>query len=931
MTRAFRLAVLYTVSSGLLCTAPATAGPADSAWPGPFRSVVARSIYERFLAGHLRMSSPGPEAPAAGVFVRPAALSLSALEVSADTAAGRFAQVEPVIGRFDDGRHVVFWRDQSSGDFELFGRRFDRALAPIAAVFPLFADGLARRPEEPAGASDGARMMLTWVDRASGHTFAALVDTSAQLKASFPLDETPQAQFVGAPAVAARLERGFIAAWEEFRSGFHIFAQSLDSVGAKVGFNINVDGGADTILHLSPGAAGDTANGFVIVWSAGNTSRSDVYARLFDAAGTPLSSAIAVSSPLGTESYLLPAAVYVPAADEYWISYIQTDSPVDSTVLFLRRLSRAGTFVGPATALSAGPYPWSPEFARVGDHVALFTERFDNAAELRSLSLDSAAAIVDSTTVINASAFYDRLALSATEAGDTIAVVWQDRRSGGNDIRGRLRDTTGNISPDALLSTESAGGQQTAVALAGRSGGGIRLYMQDSQKDDGDITMAGIREDGTVDERLLINDDGTLAEQYEPAAASDSAGRGLVVWTDLRTDWTGPARHVAGRFVAAAGGFLGPAFIVPQNTSATSQAQPDVAMAQGGEVAVVWIDDRSGTGRAYMRLFAPDRSPLTSDIAINDGGQTGVVVAEERAPKVSMDSARNIWAAMCVLDVLTDSFFVFAQSFDPAGTPRGATLDLSPAGRTATPLAFDLVARPDGTALLVWAEPALPQAGVWAGTFDTLGTPLATAFRISDSAISAFEPVAFADLQGLWAASWVQPNGLSRDVLWRRYDATDSPVDTVLRISPGTPARQRQSPALFARGIYLYGAWHDNQDPGDGFDVRVSSEVYAASAVRDDDVLRPDDFVLGANYPNPFNAETVIEYALKEPAFVRLVVFDLLGRHVRTLGASRLSPGHYRTRWDGKDAGGKAVASGVYFYQMMAGAEAETRKMLLLR
>jgi len=931
MNRVLRRFGSCVLALASLCTAAVGSARAESVPTVPVKAGPGRSIYQRYLTSHLHARGGVPVEFFLGATVQPAALNLSAVEVSADTAAGRFAQVQPVVARFDVGSYGVFWRDESAGNFEIFGRRLGTTLAPLSVTAPLFSDGITRYPDELAGAGDGVDMMLAWVDHSGGHAYAALVNEAFGLQSNFALDETPKAEFVGAPAVASRTSHGFVAAWEEFRSGFHIFAQLLDSAGAKLGFNFDVDLGSDTLLHFAPGVACDTAGSFAVAWSGGTSSRSDVYVRLFDAAGDTVTGAIALSTPVGTESYMLPTVIYVPAADEYWISYIQTDSPADSTVLLLRRTTRTGTLLGPAVALPAGPYPWAPEFAQVGPEVTILTERFDNAAELRGMSLDASAVIVDSTSVINSAAFNDRSALSAAKAGDTIAVVWQDRRSGGKRIRGRLRDTTGNVSQDTLLSTQSLGGQQTRAALAGRSGGGIRVFMHDSQKDDGDITMAGILEDGTVDERLLMNDDATLASQYDPAAASDSSGRALVVWTDERADWSGPARHMAGRFIAAGGGFLGSAFVVPADTTASYQDQPDVAMAAGGVAAAVWIDDRSSTARGYLRLFAADRSPLTADLALNDGGLVQLVVAEERKPKVSMDSLGRIWVAWSALDVVSDSFFVLGQSFDPSGARRGATLDLSPAGKTAAALAFDLLARPDGTALLVWARTDLPSAGVWGAGYDTTGAQVVTAFRVSDSGVVAFEPVVTSDLAGVWAAAWVQPVGSGQDVVWRRFDAGDVPLDTVFSISSGAPAGLRRQPVLRMSGIYLYGAWHDNHDAGDGFDVRVSSEVYAASAVRDDGRVQPTDFALAANYPNPFNPETVIEYSLASPALVRLVVFDLLGRHVRTLEDTRLNPGYYRTRWDGRDKGGHAVASGVYFYQLTANAQVTTRKMLLLR
>ena len=93
----------------------------------------------------------------------------------------------------------------------------------------------------------------------------------------------------------------------------------------------------------------------------------------------------------------------------------------------------------------------------------------------------------------------------------------------------------------------------------------------------------------------------------------------------------------------------------------------------------------------------------------------------------------------------------------------------------------------------------------------------------------------------------------------------------------------------------------------------------------------PSDYSLSANYPNPFNPATVIDYALPEKNAVMLQIFDLTGKLVRTLVNAEQSAGRYRVEWDGQNANGQPQASGVYFYKMTAGAYAETRKMLLVR
>jgi hypothetical protein len=88
---------------------------------------------------------------------------------------------------------------------------------------------------------------------------------------------------------------------------------------------------------------------------------------------------------------------------------------------------------------------------------------------------------------------------------------------------------------------------------------------------------------------------------------------------------------------------------------------------------------------------------------------------------------------------------------------------------------------------------------------------------------------------------------------------------------------------------------------------------------------------LAQNFPNPFNPTTRIVFGLAAPADVSLRIFDVSGRLVRVLVESARPAGNYSELWDGRDSGGRAVASGIYFYRLEAGAFRETRKMALLR
>jgi hypothetical protein len=90
-------------------------------------------------------------------------------------------------------------------------------------------------------------------------------------------------------------------------------------------------------------------------------------------------------------------------------------------------------------------------------------------------------------------------------------------------------------------------------------------------------------------------------------------------------------------------------------------------------------------------------------------------------------------------------------------------------------------------------------------------------------------------------------------------------------------------------------------------------------------------FVLGQNYPNPFNPTTTIGFTLDRNTPVTLSIYDVSGKLVRTLVEEQLPVGQYQRSWHGRDNNGQPVATGVYFYRLVAGERTETRKMVLLK
>ncbi|TRZ53703.1 T9SS C-terminal target domain-containing protein [bacterium] len=158
----------------------------------------------------------------------------------------------------------------------------------------------------------------------------------------------------------------------------------------------------------------------------------------------------------------------------------------------------------------------------------------------------------------------------------------------------------------------------------------------------------------------------------------------------------------------------------------------------------------------------------------------------------------------------------------------------------------------------------------------------------------------------------------------------------LISISQGNPPLtgrfKPQTPLSALKGLELSGDWvlriYDRGSGNTGTLLNWSMEiVYAPGvSVRKISEIIPDKFVLSQNYPNPFNPVTKIKYDIPKSGFVKLVIFDALGREVETLVNEKQSAGSYEAVWDAL-----LYTSGVYFYRLTADGYINTKRMILIK
>ncbi|MBN2201588.1 T9SS type A sorting domain-containing protein [bacterium] len=173
--------------------------------------------------------------------------------------------------------------------------------------------------------------------------------------------------------------------------------------------------------------------------------------------------------------------------------------------------------------------------------------------------------------------------------------------------------------------------------------------------------------------------------------------------------------------------------------------------------------------------------------------------------------------------------------------------------------------------------------------------------------------------------SWKNPSlfGVARLGAMATDPVQGNGVHGTVTFSDGTPVSSVQVELVNVDNVSeIYGS------------MTNSSGYYSISmpqtGVRDNGRRRPEGFSLGQNYPNPFNPSTVIRYGIPASGPVRMEVFDILGRKVRTILNGYENEGMGQAVWDGTDDRGNAVPAGVYLYSLIAGDAVQTRKMVLL-
>ena len=169
-------------------------------------------------------------------------------------------------------------------------------------------------------------------------------------------------------------------------------------------------------------------------------------------------------------------------------------------------------------------------------------------------------------------------------------------------------------------------------------------------------------------------------------------------------------------------------------------------------------------------------------------------------------------------------------------------------------------------------------------------------------------------------------------VVMNRTSLSNRYYGTFVTYDLGQSWQKIDAPYGISASDYIHGGLYHNKNFGYAFTnggnvLKLGDDIPTSVPEYPEDIIDvPKDYSLEQNYPNPFNPSTTIRFTLNKTEHVRLIIYDILGKEIRTLLDNTVFPGEHSLVFEAR-----GLSSGVYFYTLQVGNAFETKKMVLMK
>ena len=769
-------------------------------------------------------------------------------------------QSTPLVAMDADGDFVVVWQGAGSGDtVGVFGQRYNAAGVAQGSEF-LVNSTTTDEQSTPAVAMDAAgNFVVAWhslnQDGAGYEIYAQRFNAAGTAQGTEFRVNTTTASDQNYPSIAMNDAGSFVVAWQSYDqdgSLYGIYGRVYDAAGTPQTGEIQVN--QTTSNHQTSPAVGIDATGnFVVAWQHTNyMSYTDIYARSYDATGTPQADEFAATT--NTISFQSNPAVSVSSSGDFVVAW-QGSGTGDSSGVHLRRyqvpasaltfttgdgaddatMTLNGTIADINAVLDGLTYTPNPGYNGI-DTLLIVTNDQGNSGSAGAL-VDCDPVDITVGTVANAPAIDLDVDDSSGATGTGFAASWTEDGGAVVIVDGDATLTDGDENLTQLTVTILNRLDGTAEVLSGNAGATGLSVNYDSGT--GVLTISGtgtaaqyqqvlrtVTYDNTSDNpnttpRVIaftpsdaVSDGNTATTTLAIANANDAPVNTAPASWSTSQDFPIVFSTVNGNQIAISDPDAGsnevkvtltvtngtltlyPQLPVGSEVSineTTTGTQNDVHMATAadGSYIVTWTSvDADGAG-VWARRYDVDGNPLDSEFQVNataTGNQIGGRVA-----MADDGSFTIVW-----LDDSQDGsgWGVFGQRFDVNGNTIDGEFQINTA-TASNQLDASIAMDANGDFVVVWSSYASP-VGVFGQHFDADGNEVGTEFRVSpDNGFGIDDPVVAMNSGGAFVVAWESTgqDGDLEGIFVQVYDASGNPVGSAVQANTYTTNRQ-QVPAV---------------------------------------------------------------------------------------------------------------------------------------
>lgn len=513
-------------------------------------------------------------------------------------------------------------------------------------------------------------------------------------------------------------------------------------------------------------------------------------------------------------------------------------------------------------------------------------------------------------------------------------VAWEDRRVSipfgyFPDIYVQRVSNAGDVlwTANGIGVVTTPPGQTTTRIVSDASGGAVVLWSEWQSRDVAYLYAQRLNGEGSLQwgaAGVAICTGGGRPES--PEMIPDGAGGAIVVWRDWRNSDLNDFDVYAQR-ISQSGTVEWTANGTALCFISGAQVGARVASDGAGGAIVAWEDDRHG----YLNTDIYVQRVMESGVPLWTANGVEACTATDEQDQLQLIADDHGGAIICWRDRHDGDANIYAQRVNSAGVaewPNNGLLVCGAVGEQSEPR---LISDETGGAIIAWDDlRGGSGSDVYSQRIDGNGVPQwpadgipictstggqATIGLVTDGFGGAI--ITWDDQRSGIPRFYAQRTTMNGDLQWT-HDG----------IPVSSAAGWQYAPVITADGMgTAILAWMDERSG--------APDIYAQHIALSPSGISPATRALGSmlsrNVPNPFNPRTMICFDLPSAGPVRLAVYDLAGRLVRTLIDESMPQGSHEAVWDGRDSSGREVGSGGYLARLEFGGKVETVRMGLIR